>query len=126
MYYVGATEEQARLVGTLTGEVLVQAGRMVGPGWAGVRTGLEWAGSRSGSGHGDCNAAQHHLVNTVVVLLVPAVRPCAVTLTEGKQQNRDKEKRGPGLHTGLCYACTVGACGWTTDYPILLEVQADD
>lgn len=66
MYYVGATEEQARLVGTLTGEVLVQAGRMVGPGWAEIRTGLEWAGSRSGSGHADCNAAQHHLVNTVL------------------------------------------------------------
>lgn len=42
----------------------------------------------------------------------------------GEQQNRDKEKED--LHAGLCYACTVGAWGWTTDYPILLEVQADD
>lgn len=82
------------------------------------------AASGSGSGHRDCNAAQHHLVNTVSGLLVRAVIPCATTLTEGKQQNRDKEKEG--LHTGLCYACTAGACGWGTDYPILLEVQADD
>lgn len=43
----------------------------------------------------------------------------------GEQQNRDKEKKRTYI-LGLCYACTVGAWGWSTDYPILLKVQADD
>lgn len=83
------------------------------------------AGSGSGSGHRDCNAAPHHLVNTVFCLLERTVLPWATTLTEGNNKTGTKKKKRTYI-LGLCYACTVGAWGWSTDYPILLKVQADD
>lgn len=97
-------------------------------GWpwlAGMRTRLEWQEVGVGVGVGTGIAMQHSIISSTPCRAASAG---STTLrhgtNRGERQNRDKEKED--LHTGLCYACTVGAWGWTTDYPILLEVQADD
>lgn len=111
--------------GDLTGQGAGWAGRKDGWSWlADVQTGLEW--QEVGVGVGTGTAMQQRIISSTPCLPVRADSTAMRHDTNrGEQQNRDKEKKRTYI-LGLCYACTVGAWGWSTDYPILLEVQADD